>query len=57
MDSSWHIITAWDDQITYRMRVYGGWVVRCDTWFNEEPNKNLATSMIFIKDPDHAWVI
>jgi hypothetical protein len=39
---------------TWRAKVIGGWVLRCESW-SIEPG--LSESMVFIPDPNHEWEI
>lgn len=41
------------DEITFRAKVPGGWLVRHARWF--EPT--ILENMIFIADPEHKWEI
>ena len=52
MESIWENVEVGSDSITYRMEVPGGWIVRhtdCHDW--------VSSSMVFLPDPQHEWVI
>ena len=45
--------TIWEDSHsgTYRMKVFGGWLVRDEFWSCEDTKVNLC----FVPDQYHAW--
>ena len=51
MSLAWETVLQNDNHETARLKVFGGWVVRCKIG-NNPP----ALSMVFIADEAHAWV-
>lgn len=40
---------------TYRLKVYGGWLVRT-CWFDETGNgTSRSEALVFVPDPEHKW--
>ena len=59
-DLQWELLTSDDhpgrDWTYCRASVPGGWLVRCERWYNlGEPA--ISMSMTFVPDPDHEWAV
>jgi hypothetical protein len=46
---------------TYRLKVYGGWIVYKKTWkehtWGGGASDAVALGMVFVPDPNHEWML
>jgi hypothetical protein len=47
----WETVTKIEGDYTFRLRVPGGWLVRCWT------ESDTGTTPVFLPDPNHEWVL
>lgn len=59
MKIDWECISTFatpgDSRQTYRAKVCHGWIVKENRWVEGNNEQSVATSMVFVPDPNHSW--